>query len=647
MENLNGAGRPERERRQGRRPRPLVHSLRQLRLMTTRLGVAIGFAWRAGPLWLVGHASAECLAGAVPVANIWLVKVALDQIARDPSATAVVALGVGFAGACFAGAVLAPVLRYLHAEMGRAVALLAKDRLYRAIHRIDLLSTLENPTFRDRLRLAEQASQNGPGQVVGSLLSSARAAVTLAGLFGTLMTIAPWLAAVLIVSAAPALVAEVQLSRRRAAVLWDISPAQRRELFFAELLTNLSAAMEIRLFGASRVFHRRMLDELSASNTAQRRYDRRELGVQSLLAGLSATLSGGALVWIVIAGSRGFLTVGEVGAAVVAVGTTLAVLSSVVNHVAVGHHASLLLDHYRELVATPLDTTERAVMPARNPVPVPGAGGDIELVDVWFRYSEDHSWVLNGLNLTIRQGRAVALVGENGAGKSTLVKLLCRFYEPTRGVIRWGGVDIRDIPEPVLRRRIGAVFQDFMCYELTAQENIAVGDVDDREEFDLRQERITAAARSAEILDTLDRLPRGHETLLSRTFVDYATDEESGGVLLSRGQWQRLALARALLRGRRELLILDEPSSGLDAAAEHEIHSRLAEHRRGRTSVLISHRLNTVRDADEIVVLAVGTIIERGTHDELMLANGEYARLFHLQAAGYRSEPTAWTGSGP
>jgi ATP-binding cassette subfamily B protein len=246
---------------------------------------------------------------------------------------------------------------------------------------------------------------------------------------------------------------------------------------------------------------------------------------------------------------------------------------------------------------------------------------------VWFRYSPDHDWALRGIDLFIPYGETIALVGRNGAGKSTVVKLLCRFYDPTRGAIHWDGVDLRELDPQTLRARIGAVFQDFASYELSASDNIGLGDgsaVDDRA-------RIEAAARLAGTHELLAGLPRGYDTQLTRLYAD-----DSAGVILSGGQWQRVALARAVLREACDLLICDEPNSGLDAEAEYEIHEMLRRHRAGRTSVLVSHRLAALRDADRIVVLDGGRVVEQGRHGDLLRMTGQYARLFERQAEGYR-----------
>ena len=254
---------------------------------------------------------------------------------------------------------------------------------------------------------------------------------------------------------------------------------------------------------------------------------------------------------------------------------------------------------------------------------------------MWFRYDADGEWVLRGVSLQIAAGQAVGLVGLNGAGKTTLVKLLCRFYDPDRGHIRWDGVDIRRFDVAELRRRIAVTFQDFMIYDLSAAENIGLGELSRLDDRDA----IRRSADLAGIGGTLSALPRGYDTLLSRTLFDGGGDQV--GARLSGGQSQRLALARALMREDADLMILDEPSSGLDAEAEYEIHRSLQARRGRRTCLLVSHRLSAVRQADVIAVLGDGRIAELGTHDDLMLAGDGYSRLFTLQASGYQDDRVA------
>jgi ATP-binding cassette subfamily B protein len=296
----------------------------------------------------------------------------------------------------------------------------------------------------------------------------------------------------------------------------------------------------------------------------------------------------------------------------------------------------LLFGHYDDVLSIGPDLPL-----AEPPRPLSTLREGIEVRDVWFRYDDEHPWVLRGLSLFIPCGEPVAVVGLNGAGKSTLVKLLCRFYDPVRGSIRWDGTDIRDVAPAELRQRMGTVFQDYMCYDLTAAENIGLGDLALLGE----DGRIREAAELAGADAVVSRLPQGYDTLLSRMFFGVADREDpETGVILSGGQWQRLALARALMRADRDLLILDEPSSGLDAEAEHAIQQRLRGLGRGRTSLLISHRLSTVRDASVIYVLSGGRVSEQGTHDKLLAAGGEYHRLFMLQANGYAQ---TLPGAGP
>jgi ATP-binding cassette, subfamily B, bacterial len=591
---------------------------------------ALALAWRAAPGHLATMLLLSAAAGGTTVGFAWLTKLVIDSlVGRPPGGFGhLVRLAVLMAAAGVVIATLPHCRQYVSAELGRRVTMLARDRLYAAVDRSTGLVRFEDPVFHDRMRLAQESGQSSPGAIVDGLLNGVQGVVTMAGFLLTLTAMSPVMTAAVVLGAAPALLAELVLSHRRAAMLWQIGPVERRELFYAELLSSVQAAKELRLFGIGAFLRRRMLDELGVANQAKRQVDRRELGAQAVLGLLSAAVAGAGLVWAANAAWSGWLTVGDVSVFVAAVAGVQSALAALVNSWVVVHQALLMFGHYQAVVLAGPDLPVRS-----RSHPVPALRRGIELRDVWFRYSDDHPWVLRGVDLVIPHGRAVALVGVNGAGKSTLVKLLCRFYDPTRGAVSWDGVDLRDLDPAELRRRIGAVFQDYMEYDLPAAENIAVGDLSALGD----RERIVAAARRAGVHDTLAALPLGYDTLLSRIFFGAADLlDPQAGAMLSGGQWQRVALARGLVRDDCDLLILDEPSSGLDAEAEHEIHRRLRAHRAGRTSLLISHRLGAIRDADLIVAIADGQICEQGDHTSLLAAGGTYARLFELQAQGYQ-----------
>jgi ATP-binding cassette subfamily B protein len=247
----------------------------------------------------------------------------------------------------------------------------------------------------------------------------------------------------------------------------------------------------------------------------------------------------------------------------------------------------------------------------------------IEFRGVGFRYPDNGEWALRNINLTIRPGEKIALVGHNGAGKTTLIKLLSRLYDPTEGMILIDGVDIRELKPIELQNRIGVIFQDFVRYHLPVSENIGFGQIDSVDDM----ARIVEAARKSGADAVVENLPEGYDTMLGRWF--------RGGQELSLGQWQKIALARAFMRDA-EILVLDEPTASLDAATEYEIFQHFKELTDGKMAILISHRFSTVRMADRIVVIEAGRITELGSHEELMRLEGAYARLFSMQAEGYR-----------
>jgi ATP-binding cassette, subfamily B, bacterial len=594
------------------------------------LRVALVMQWRAGRAAAAGQCLITVAAGAMPVVSAWLLRAVLNSLVGGNRAADLTWLVVGLAAAIGLQGVLPYLGQYLAAQSGRVIERHAIAELFQAVGRLIGLRRLEDPAFLDQLSMAEQVALSGPGLVFTSGTAIAQYAVTLTGFLAVLVAISPVMAVVVLVATMPGIFIEIGFARRHAAMFAGLSHAQRRQHFYASLLSSYAAAKEIRLFNLSAFFRRRMLDELSVIQQASQRTDRRQVQAHGVLSLLGALIAGAGLWWAVSAAARGRLTVGDVALFLAALGAASSALSQIVANAGTGYQAVLMMRFYAGVVTGGPDLDLAA-----SPAPTPILRSGIQLDDVWFRYGPDLPWALRGVSFFVPQGNAIALVGRNGAGKSTLVKLICRFYDPDRGRILWDGVDLRDLDPAELRERISAVFQDYMSYELSARENILVGDL----LMAGQNEPVAAAADRAGIHDVLTALPKGYDTLLTVTYADQADKEDlRTGVLLSGGQWQRVALARAFLRGDRDLVILDEPSSGLDAEAEHEIHNRLRAHRGDRTAILIAHRLNAVRDADHIVVLADGEVIEEGSHDVLMKRSGTYARLFSLQAKGFADD---------
>jgi ATP-binding cassette subfamily B protein len=628
------------------------------RTYARRGGIIIGVLLAASPAAAALMAVLMILGGIAPTVTAWLQRSVLNSLVP---ATPLGGPGAGGAGHAAVGAAVGHVTAgqathggstddivvmavllgvvglvtavipysrtYVQAVLRRKMGVVIQDRMFRAINSYPGLSRFESPVFHDKIRLINQLSNNTISTVVASAMTCGQSAVTAVGMFGTLYLISPVLTAIVTATSVPIIAAQVSNSRKRADLEWRKSPAVRRQLFYSRLLSDRDAAKEVRLFGLGDFLHGRMLAQLRSINRGQQLLDRRIFLAEGGLSVVGAVITGCGFVWVVHQTVAGRLSIGDVSMFTMAVIGMQSAISNLVSRLADVYQGLLLFGHYTDVVSAGPD-----LLLAASPAELPALRRGIELKDVWFRYDPDHPWVLRGVSLFIPHGRSVALIGLNGAGKSTLVKLLCRLYDPNRGSISWDGVDIREVAPEDLRARIGTVFQDYMAYDLSAAENIGIGDLSRLDDAD----RIRHAAEQAGIHEKVASLPRGYATLLSRIFFDGQDKEDPDtGVFLSGGQWQRLALARGLMRDDRDLLILDEPSAGLDAEAEHAIHQRLVAMREGRTSLLISHRLGSVRDADLIYVLSDGAVAERGTHDELMAAEGEYQRLFSLQASGY------------
>jgi ATP-binding cassette, subfamily B, bacterial len=486
------------------------------------------------------------------------------------------------------------------------------------------LEHLERADYADRLEL-----MRNEGNPLYQSVHAAVRGVSLVVQFGItvvlLATLQPLLL-LLLLAAAPPLIATRWSFNHLDRVNLENADLMRRSTHLLDLATRQDAAKEIRVFGLQDELRRRLRE--SRRELRRRQFRAQATGVFTMAGGqlVFAVAYVGGLLLVVRGAIDGEQSVGDVVLAV----TLAAQTNELVFETVAGSHflqraagAMARLAWLRDLVGRLWASGERD---ARVP---DGLRDGIRFEDVGFRYPGTDAEVLREIDLDLAAGTTVALVGENGAGKTTLVKLLCGFYEPTDGRIAVDGVDLSRMPLEEWRERIAAGFQDFVRFELVARESVGVGDLPALDDL----EAVRDAVERADARDLLERLPEGLETQLGKSYA--------AGAELSGGQWQKVALARAMMRTRPLLLVLDEPTSALDAHAEHVLFERYAASARavakatGGVAVFVSHRFSTVRMADRIVVVDDGRIAEQGTHGELVALGGVYAELFALQAAAY------------
>jgi len=480
------------------------------------------------------------------------------------------------------------------------------------------LATYEDPGFHDKLERARVQATDRLLliQQLGRLLQQIIATLALAvGIF----VFMPWLLVLLLVCVVPAFLGESHFAFLGYSLAFRQTPVKREMDYLRYLAVSKEGAKELKVFGLHNYLTDRfskLADRIFSENVG---LARRRFLASSFLTLLSTAGYYGAYIYVVAETLRGRISVGTLqflAGSIAAASLNLQSIFSAFSGIA---DQSLFLSDLLSFLG--LQPTIRS-KPNGLPCPRPMRWG-IEFRNVSFAYPGTQRLVLRGLNLTLHQGERIALIGENGEGKTTIVKLLTRLYDPTEGAIYLDGVDLREYDLDDYTSQVAVIFQDFMRYDMTARENIAIGRVADWQNLD----EVVAAARKSKADDVVRKLEAGYEQMLGRRF--------DGGVDLSGGEWQKVALARAYLRDA-QILILDEPTASLDAKSEQQVFRQFAELTQNKLSLLISHRFSTVRMADRIVVLENGRIAEEGHHDQLMARDGRYAQMFDMQASNYR-----------
>lgn len=587
-------------------------------------GRTLALVWSTERALCLATLGLMVLAGAVPTAMAWVGRGVIDTAAA-------------LAAAGDAEADRGTLWWWVGIEAALALALLAATRggdVIRALMRVRLahrvermildrarrlpLSAFEDSRFYDRLVRARREASTRPLSTVARVASLAQGGVSLLGVGVLLWAFSPWAVLGLAVAAVPAVVAEAKFSGHAFALANLRAPEARERAYLGMLMTRDDYAKEVRAFGLGRELLSRF-DEVFARVYPEDRSLAIRRGTWGWITSTASSIAYfciyGGIAWATAAGR---LTLGEMAMYVALVRQGQGAMVGVLTTIGGAYEDNLYLSNLFGFLDHPVPAEERGL--DRGPRP----GDGIRFEGVAFRYPGAERDALHDVDLHLPPGTTLALVGGNGSGKTTLVKLLTRLYRPTRGRILLDGLDLERWDEEALRRRVSLVFQDFIRYQLRAGDNIGLGDIG-RADDELGWRR---AARQGLAAPFVEALPQGYQTQVGRWF--------EGGVELSGGQWQKLALSRAFMRRDADVLVLDEPTAAVDPEAEDAFFQHVRQRSGGRTVVLVSHRFSTVRAADLIVVLDDGRVIERGPHEALVAAQGRYARLFTLQAAGYR-----------
>jgi ATP-binding cassette subfamily B protein len=590
---------------------------------------ALELVWTTSRALTLALGALTLVAGVLPAAMAWVGALIIDAVVaatavyRDTGAAelrpvfALVALEAAIVAAlAFAQRGISLCQALLRAQLGQRVNVMILEKALTLE-----LAQFEDSEFYDKLTRARREASSRPLSLVNRTFGLAQNLVSLVSYGVLLVQFSPWAVAVLIVAGLPSFIAETKFSDEAFSLFRWRSPDTRKQIYLETVLAREDNVKEVKLFGLGPLLLQRYRDIFARLYTRDRSLAIRRDSWGFVLGLIGTAALYGAYAWIAMAAVLARITLGQMTMYLMLFRQGQSAVSAILSAIGGMYEDNLYLSTLYEYLETPVPEPRARTGEGLPRGPHPNDG--VRFENVSFTYPGAERPALIDIDLHIRPGESLALVGENGSGKTTLIKLLTRLYRPDSGRILLDGLDLAEWDEDALRRRIGVIFQDFARYQFLVGENIGVGDVRHFED----PVRWAEAARKGMADRIVAELPRGYETQLGKWF--------KGGMELSGGQWQKIALARAFMRTEADILVLDEPTAAMDAAAEATIFEHFRKLTENRIAILISHRFSTVRMASQIVVIEGGRIIERGSHRDLIALDGHYARLFSLQAAGY------------